>query len=218
MFSNSWDKVFNNEPLNTLINKINVFLEKESSSKTIYPKKENIFRAFKLTPPEKIKVVMIGQDPYHGENEANGLAFSISEGVKITPSLRNIFKELKNDLNIDRTQTDLSSWAKQGVFLLNTILTVEKDRPLSHQDIGWEEITDYIIKYISDTKDNVVFVLWGNNAKKKINLIDQNKHYIISSAHPSPLSASRGFFNSKPFSKINNILKKNNQSIIDWSL
>ena len=185
---------------------------------TIYPSINDVFRALNLTSFEDLKAVIIGQDPYHGEGEANGLAFSLNKDVKITPSLRNIFKELESDLGIKRTNKDLSGWAKQGVLLLNTILTVEKDKPLSHKDLGWQEITDYIIKYISDNKENVVFILWGNESQKKSDLIDKNKHYIIRSAHPSPLSASRGFFGSKPFSKTNEYLKKNNQSIIDWSL
>ncbi len=185
---------------------------------TIYPSINDVFRALNLTSFKNLKVVIIGQDPYHGEGEANGLAFSLNDDVKITPSLRNIFKELESDLGIKRINKDLSGWAKQGVLLLNNILTVEKDKPLSHKDLGWQEITDYIIKYISDNKENVVFILWGNESQKKSDLIDKNKHYIIRSAHPSPLSASRGFFGSKPFSKTNNYLKKNNQSIIDWSL
>ena len=177
-----------------------------------------IFNAFTKTSFDDVKVVILGQDPYHGEGEANGLAFSLNDDVRITPSLRNIFKELESDLKIKRENKDLSGWAKQGVLLLNAILTVEKDRPLSHKDLGWEKITDYIIKYISNYKEKVVFILWGNYAKEKKKLIDLNKHFIIESNHPSPLSASRGFFGSKPFSKTNDYLIKNNQSVIDWSL
>ena len=193
-------------------------IDNEYKKECIYPKKEAIFKAFNLTRFDKLKVVLIGQDPYHGENEANGLAFSLNRNVKITPSLRNIFKELEDDVGIKRTNTDLSGWAKQGILLLNNILTVEKDKPLSHKNIGWQTITDYFIKYISDKKDNIVFILWGNESQKKLSLIDEKKHYVIKSAHPSPLSASRGFFGSKPFSKTNKYLKKNNQSVIDWSL
>lgn len=218
MFNSSWDDILYNDSLKERMDNVNFFLDEEYKNKIIYPERNNIFRALKLTPFENIKVVILGQDPYHGENEANGLAFSINEGVRITPSLRNIFKELRNDLGINKESTDLSGWAKEGVLLLNTILTVEKDKPFSHHNKGWEEITDYIIKYISDNKSNVVFILWGNNAKEKIKLIDTNKHFIISSAHPSPLSASRGFFGSKPFSKTNELLKKSGQSTIDWSL
>ncbi len=193
-------------------------IDKEYKKGSIYPKKEAIFKAFNLTRFDKLKVVLIGQDPYHGENEANGLAFSLNRDVKITPSLRNIFKELEDDVGIKRTNTDLSGWAKQGILLLNNILTVEKDKPLSNKNIGWQTITDYFIKYISDKKDNIVFILWGNESQKKLSLIDEKKHYVIKAAHPSPLSASRGFFGSKPFSKTNKYLKKNNQSVIDWSL
>ena len=143
-------------------------------NKTIYPDINNIFKALNLTSFEKVKVVIIGQDPYHGEGEANGLAFSLSDDVKITPSLRNIFKEMESDLGIKRVNKDLSGWSKQGVLLLNTILTVEKDKPLSHKDLGWQEITDYIIKYISDNKENVVFILWGKESQEKEKLIDLN--------------------------------------------
>lgn len=217
MITGDWYDILYNSNISNKLDKI-LNKIKSISDKKVYPSYENIFRALNLTQFKDVKVVIIGQDPYHGENEANGLAFSINKEVKITPSLRNIFKELKNDLNIDRTNTDLSSWAKQGVLLLNSILTVEKDTPLSHSNIGWQEITNYIIKYISSNKNNVVFILWGNFAKQYKEIIDSSKHLIIESAHPSPFSANRGFFNSKPFSRTNNYLKKNNQSVIDWSL
>lgn len=208
--NDDWKKYINIDKVNNIISKIDF--------SNTYPNKRDIFKAFNLCKFQDLKVVIIGQDPYHGEGEANGLAFSLNEEVKITPSLRNIFKELYSDLSINKTNKDLSGWAKQGILLMNSILTVEKDKPLSHKNIGWEEITDYIIKKISEEKSNVVFILWGNNAIAKEKLIDPSKHLIIKSAHPSPLSASRGFFGSKPFSKTNNYLKKNNQSIIDWSL
>ena len=217
MITGDWYDILYNSNISNKLDKI-LNKIKSISDKKVYPSYENIFRALNLTQFKDVKVVIIGQDPYHGENEANGLAFSINKEVKITPSLRNIFKELKNDLNIDRTNTDLSSWAKQGVLLLNSVLTVEKDTPLSHSNIGWQEITNYIIKYISSNKNNVVFILWGNFAKQYKEIIDSSKHLIIESAHPSPFSANRGFFNSKPFSRTNNYLKKNNQSVIDWSL
>lgn len=218
MLNNDWLQIFKD---NNIYDDIKSTLSKVrdvSSGKDIYPAENNIFRALNLTPFENVKVVILGQDPYHGENEANGLAFSINNGVRITPSLRNIFKELKNDLGIIRNSTDLTEIAKQGVLFLNTILTVEKDRPLSHQNLGWEKITDFIIKYISDNKEGVVFILWGNNARSKKALINQKRNLVIESNHPSPLSASRGFFGSKPFSKTNAYLKEKNQSIIDWSL
>lgn len=218
MLNDDWLQIFKD---NNIYDDIKSTLSKVrdvSSGKDIYPAENNIFRALNLTPFKNVKVVILGQDPYHGENEANGLAFSINDGVRITPSLRNIFKELKNDLGIIRNSTDLTEIAKQGVLFLNTILTVEKDRPLSHQNLGWEKITDFIIKYISDNKEGVVFILWGNNARSKKALINQKRNLVIESNHPSPLSASRGFFGSKPFSKTNNYLKEKNQSIIDWSL
>lgn len=206
----------NNNVYNKFIEIINN-LNNENTN-VIYPSKVNVFRAFNLTNFNDVKVVIIGQDPYHGENEANGLAFSLNEEVKITPSLRNIFKELNTDLGIEKQSKDLSGWAKQGVLLINSILTVEKDKPLSHKNLGWQNITDYIIKYISDHKDNVVFILWGKESEEKLKLIDKIKHYVIVSPHPSPFSARRGFFGSKPFSKTNDYLQKNNQSVIDWSL
>lgn len=218
MINKDWESIILASEYNNLLKDILKRIEKDLQKKEVYPSKENIFRALNLASFENVKVVIIGQDPYHGVGEANGLAFSLNDGIKITPSLKNIFKELKSDLGIDRSNMDLSGWAKQGVLLLNAILTVEKDKPLSHKGFGWESITDYIIKYISDNKNNVVFILWGNYAKEKSKLIDAKKHYIIESNHPSPLSASRGFFGSKPFSKCNDYLKKNNQSIIDWSL
>ena len=218
MLNQDWLNILNDSCIKNYFEKIIDNVNKKYMDKVIYPERDNIFRAFNLTPFDKVKVVIIGQDPYHGEGEANGLAFSLNDDVRITPSLRNIFKELESDLKIKRENKDLSGWAKQGVLLLNAILTVEKDRPLSHKDLGWEKITDYIIKYISDNKEKVVFILWGNYAKEKKKLIDLNKHFIIESNHPSPLSASRGFFGSKPFSKTNDYLIKNNQSVIDWSL
>lgn len=216
MITGEWKDILYNSEVSNKLDSILSFIK--NNDDIIYPSYDNIFRSLNLTSFNNVKVVIIGQDPYHGEGEANGLAFSINEGVKITPSLRNIFKELESDLNIKRSTTDLSGLAKQGVLLLNSILTVKKDTPLSHENIGWQEITNFIIKYINDNKENVVFILWGNFAKEYKKYIDTNKHYIIESAHPSPLSASRGFFGSKPFSKTNNYLKKNNQSVIDWSL
>ena len=218
MINEYWLKIFKNNNVYGDIEKALSNAEKISGGKDIYPEKNNIFRALNLTPFNSVKVVILGQDPYHGEGEANGLAFSLNKDVKITPSLRNIFKELENDLSIKRNNTDLTNIAKQGVLFLNTILTVETDKPLSHKNIGWEKITDFIIKYISDKKENVVYILWGNNARSKKALINEAKNLIIESNHPSPLSASRGFFGSKPFSKTNNYLKEKNQSIIDWSL
>lgn len=210
MFNNSWDNILEKEMQKDYFLNIKNFIKEERTKKTIYPTKEDLFRAFRLTEFKDIKVVIIGQDPYHGENEAMGLCFSVRKGITMPPSLRNIFKELEDDLGIKRTNTDLTDWANQGIFLLNTVLTVEKDKANSHKDIGWQEFTDFVIKEINDKKDNVIFVLWGGQAQKKKSLITNKSHYIIESAHPSPLSVYRGFFGSKPFSKINNYLKSKN--------
>lgn len=186
-------------------------------SETVYPPKEKIFRAFSLCPFSKIKVVILGQDPYHQTEQAEGLAFSVPDGIKLPPSLRNIYKELESDLNIKIKQSgNLESWAKQGVLLLNTVLTVLPDKPGSHKNIGWEKFTDAVIKQISDNKSHVVFILWGKFAQTKEVLINKRKHLVIKSAHPSPLSAYAGFFGSKPFSQTNGYLTKHNLEIIKW--
>lgn len=219
MIGNSWDKVlkemFDSKEYQAFFQKI----EKEYQNKIIYPKKENIYNALKLTPYENVKVVIVGQDPYHGENEAHGLSFSVQKGIKLPPSLKNIYKELLNDLNIVEPNCgDLTSWAKEGVLLLNSVLTVEKDKPASHAKIGWNKYTDYIIQKINEKEKPVVFILWGNFAKTKKELITNPKHLIITSAHPSPFSARNGFFGSKPFSKTNEYLKENNIKPINWQL
>lgn len=214
--NNNWDIILKDEYEKEYFKNLLNYINEEYNNKTVYPLKENIFKALEYTDYNDIKVVILGQDPYHGEGEAQGLSFSIPNDIRITPSLRNIFKELKNDLNIERTNTDLSDWAKQGVLLLNAILTVCKDTPLSHKDKGWEIFTDEIIKKINEREEPVVFILWGNYARSKKKLITNKNHYIIESAHPSPLSASRGFFDSKPFSKTNNILISINKESIRW--
>ena len=216
MINKKWDVILNDEFKKDYFASLGKFVKNEYKNKIIFPEYKNIFNSLRLTDYDDVKVVIIGQDPYHGVGEAHGLCFSVREGVKIPPSLANIFKELKSDLGITRTKTDLSDWASQGVLLLNAIMTVEKDKPLSHKDKGWEIFTDNIIKYLNKREKPIIFVLWGNFARSKKELIDLNKHYVIESAHPSPLSASRGFFGSKPFSKINKILKENNQEIIKW--
>ena len=179
-------------------------------------KNSDLFKALKETSYKDVKVVILGQDPYHGENEANGLCFSVNHGVRTPPSLQNIFKELKNDLGIVRNDTDLSDWAKQGILLLNTVLTVEKDKAFSHRDKGWEIFTDEIIKKLNEKDDPIVFVLWGNAAKSKKALLTNKAHKIVESAHPSPLSYYKGFEGSKPFSKVNNLLKSVNKEEIRW--
>lgn len=214
--NNNWDIILKDEYEKEYFKNLLNYINEEYNNKTVYPLKENIFKALEYTDYNDIKVVILGQDPYHGEGEAQGLSFSIPNDIRITPSLRNIFKELKNDLNIERTNTDLSDWAKQGILLLNAILTVCKDTPLSHKDKGWEIFTDEIIKKINEREDPVIFILWGNYARSKKKLITNKNHYIIESAHPSPLSASRGFFDSKPFSKTNNILNSINKESIRW--
>jgi len=186
--------------------------------KEIYPPKDYIFNALKLTSYENTKVVIVGQDPYHGKGEAHGLSFSVQKGVRVPPSLQNIYKELKDDLGIPpKDNGDLTGWAKQGVLLLNSVLTVEKDKAASHRNLGWEPMTDYIIKLINLKEEPVVFILWGNFAKEKAKLITNPHHYIIMSPHPSPFSAYSGFFGSKPFSKTNKFLEKNGLVPIDWS-
>ena len=181
----------------------------------IYPPSEDIFNALHLTPLKDVKVLILGQDPYHGLGEAHGLSFSVHNNVKMPPSLQNIFKELYSDIGIKRTNTDLTDWAKQGVLLLNSIMTVEQDKPVSHKDKGWEIFTDTIIKKLNEREKQIVFVLWGSFARSKKELITNKNHKIIESAHPSPLSASRGFIGSKPFSKINEYLKNINKKI-NW--
>lgn len=186
--------------------------------KEIYPPKDYIFNALKLTSYENTKVVIVGQDPYHGKGEAHGLSFSVQKGVRVPPSLQNIYKELKDDLGIPpKDNGDLTGWAKQGVLLLNSVLTVEKDKAASHRNLGWELMTDYIIKLFNLKEEPVVFILWGNFAKEKAKLITNPHHYIIMSPHPSPFSAYSGFFGSKPFSKTNKFLEKSGLVPIDWS-
>ncbi|WP_313028675.1 uracil-DNA glycosylase [Soonwooa sp.] len=191
-------------------------VNQEYASSKCFPPKDQIFRALELTPFDEVKVVIIGQDPYHNDNQANGLCFSVTEGVKAPPSLKNIFTELKNDLNIDRSKTELDDWGKQGVLLLNATLTVKAHEPNSHKDLGWEKFTNFIIEKISEEKENVVFVLWGAFAQKKAGLINPAKHFILQSAHPSPFSVHRGFYGSKVFSKINEYLISKQKSAIDW--
>jgi len=195
------------------------FLIKERLSKIIYPKSSDVFAALKITPLNEVKVVIIGQDPYPGKNQAHGLSFSVYPNEKIPPTLKNIFKELYDDLNIVPCQSGyLRKWADQGILLLNSVLTVEHGFSNSHVNIGWEIFTDRVIKVVSENLKFVIFVLWGKNARKKIHCIDVSKHIIISSSHPSPYSASNGFFGSKPFSRINFNLKKFGLKEINWNL
>ena len=183
----------------------------------VFPPREEIYTAFELTSFENVRVVILGQDPYHGEGQSHGLAFSVNEGIKIPPSLRNMYKELEDDLNIVRTGGSLKDWASQGVLLLNTVLTVDAHEANSHRGLGWERFTDSVIETVSEELDNVVFILWGKPAQKKETLIDTSKHLVIKSVHPSPLSAYRGFFGSKPYSRTNEYLKENGRAMVDWS-
>jgi uracil-DNA glycosylase len=193
--------------------------EEKQAGHTIYPPGPDIFAAFNLTPFDKVKVVLLGQDPYHGPNQAMGLSFSVRDGVRFPPSLENIFKELQTDLGIAPPKSgDLTKWAKQGVFLLNAILTVMANQAASHQKKGWEEFTDAVIKTLSDKKEGLIFMLWGKFAQGKEQLIDTSKHYILKAAHPSPFSAYSGFFGCGHFSKANEILKKLGKEEIDWNL
>lgn len=216
MINKNWDIILKDEMQKDYFKNLGIFIKDEYKNNIIYPPYENIFDALKFTDYDKVKVVILGQDPYHGLGEAHGLSFSVKEGVKIPPSLRNIFKELKSDLGIDRTSTDLTDWAHQGILLLNSIMTVQKDTPLSHKNKGWEIFTDNIIKMLNEREDPVIFILWGNFARSKKVLITSKQHKIIESAHPSPLSASRGFFLSKPFSKTNEYLKQFKKEKINW--
>ena len=193
-------------------------LELKKNKISFYPAGKDLFKAFNLTPLDQLKVVILGQDPYHGPNQAHGLCFSVPESIKPPPSLINIFKELTDDLGIKTkcANGNLESWARQGVFLLNTTLTVEKSKPLSHQKLGWDIFTDKVISVINEVKDHVVFILWGSFAQSKRDLIDSNRHLILTAPHPSPLSAHRGFFGSKPFSKTNAFLVSKQIDIIQW--
>lgn len=214
----SWEEIFNNYPKIDELNNMIKEIDEQRLTKTIYPPKEQVFRVFDL-PLKDIKVVILGQDPYHNPDQACGLSFSVNDSVPLPKSLINIYKELHDDLGIKPAKTgNLESWFKQGVFLLNAVLTVEKNSPASHSKMGWENFTDYIIENISEKNENVVFVLWGAYARSKSKLIDPSKHKIIESAHPSPLSAYRGFFGSKVFSQINSYLAENDRETINFEL
>lgn len=192
------------------------FLEKEYTTQIVYPDRENIYQAFDLTPFNKVKVVILGQDPYHDPNQAHGLAFSVQPNAKFPPSLRNMYKELQDDIGCVRRSPHLQDWAREGVLLLNTVLTVRKGEAHSHRDIGWETFTDEVIQAVSDNLEHVAFILWGKPAQQKIKLIDTSKHHIIKSVHPSPLSAYRGFFGSKPYSQANAYLEEHGIEPVNW--
>ena len=216
----SWKEVATEYGLKDILKPIRKKLSEVSTQKKIiHPSSKDIFRAFELTSFKNVKIIILGQDPYHGPNQANGLAFSVNSEVRFPPSLLNIFKEYSKDLNLPiPIDGNLSAWAERGVLLLNSILTVESGSPGSHKDFGWEQFTNQIIKALSDKKSNLVFILWGAYAQSKKILIDSSKHLIIASPHPSPLSAHRGFFGSKPFSKTNDYLRENKNEEIDWKI
>tara|TARA_B110000093_G_scaffold57158_1_gene61562 strand:+ start:1481 stop:2155 length:675 start_codon:yes stop_codon:yes gene_type:complete len=215
----SWENKMKKEFEKDYFSILNQFLKQEYKEQTIFPEKKLIFNALNSTPFNKVKVVIIGQDPYHGKGQAHGLSFSVTEGIKTPPSLVNIFKEIESDLKINNHgKGDLTKWAKQGVLLLNATLTVRENTPGSHQNKGWEQFTDQIISTISEERKDLVFLLWGKFAQNKTKLIDKNKHHILMSSHPSPLSSYRGFLGCKHFSECNNILKRENKTEINWQL
>lgn len=215
----SWSQFIEEETKKPYFQELQSFLVSERKDHAVYPPEKEVFTALELTPFEQVKVVILGQDPYHGEGQAHGLAFSVKKGVKTPPSLVNIFKELESDLGIKPPpHGNLEEWARNGVLLLNTVLTVRKGEPGSHQKKGWEIFTDGIIDKLAEKKSNLVFILWGSPSQKKASRVHPDKHHLIVSPHPSPLSSYRGFFGSKPFSKTNDFLKKNKISPVDWRL
>lgn len=219
MIGNDWDKILEEEFKKEYFYNLLCNVNKIYSQKTVFPKKEEVFNAFRYTPYKNLKVVILGQDPYHGVGEAEGLSFSVPLGIRKPPSLVNIFKELNDDIGVSISESgSLHSWAREGVLLLNAVLTVIKDSPASMRNIGWETFTDNVIKIINEKEEPVVFILWGNFARSKKKFITNPKHLIIESAHPSPLSAYNGFFGSKPFSKTNDFLIKNNIKPINWEI
>lgn len=212
-----WQELLKDEFEKDYYKELKLKLDEEYKTKEIFPVEEEIFSAFNLTQYKDVKVLILGQDPYHNNDQAHGLAFSVKEGIKIPPSLRNIYKELNADLGIEIPNTGyLINWAKEGIMLLNTTLTVRAHTPMSHSKIGWEIFTDRVIELIDEKDEPVVFILWGNHAKSKKKLIKNEKHLIIESVHPSPLSASRGFFGTKPFSKTNEFLRENGLQAPSW--
>ena len=219
MITKQWDEILKEEYQKPYFITLLKTLQVEYRQKEVFPKKSDVFRAMRLTDYNNIKIVILGQDPYHGIGEAEGLSFSVQENIKKPPSLKNIFKELKNDLGYEEPKSgSLVKWAQEGVLLLNAILTVEKDKPLSHKPLGWERFTDEVIKKINEKQTPVVFILWGNYARSKKIYITNPIHYIIESPHPSPFSANNGFFESKPFSKANKYLTSKGIKPVDFNL
>jgi uracil-DNA glycosylase len=213
----SWKEALGDEFKKEYFKELAAFVKEEYQNQTVYPHPTRIFSAFDITPFEDVTVVIIGQDPYHGPKQANGLAFSVNDGVAIPPSLRNVYKEIEDDMNIKVTESgNLERWAQQGVLLLNATLTVRAQTPGSHQNKGWETFTDAVIKTLSEKREHLVFILWGAYAQKKGEIIDKNKHLVLESAHPSPFSAERGFFGNRHFSKTNAYLLMHGKKPIEW--
>ncbi len=216
---NDWANLLREEFQKPYYLELREFLKKEYSENMIYPNRNDIFNSLQFTPYQEVKVVLLGQDPYHGPNQAEGLSFSVKKDIPIPPSLRNMFKELQDDIGCPLpTEGSLVHWAEQGVLLLNTVLTVRKGEANSHRGKGWEQFTDQVINKLNDREKPVIFMLWGRPAQSKKRLIDTSRHFIIESPHPSPLSAHRGFFGSKPYSKANEFLKEIGEAEIDWCL
>lgn len=219
LLNNGWEPLLAEEFEKAYYLELRGFLIEEYRTRTVYPEKDDIFNALKFTDYEDVKVVILGQDPYHGKGQAHGLSFSVKPGVKIPPSLRNIFKELNTDLGYGIPDNGyLKKWAEQGVLLLNTVLTVREGEANSHRGKGWEHFTDKVITLLNEREKPVIFILWGKPAQSKLKLINEDKHKIIMSVHPSPLSARRGFFGSKPFSKVNELLREQGEQEIDWQI
>ncbi len=219
ILENGWSLLLEDEFGKPYCRELREFLKEEYAAATVYPEKDDIFNALRYTDYEDVKVVILGQDPYHGPGQAHGLSFSVKPGVKLPPSLRNIFKELEADLGCEIPDNGyLKKWADQGVLLLNTVLTVREGEANSHRGKGWEIFTDRVITLLNEREKPVIFILWGKPAQTKLKLIDESRHYIITSVHPSPLSARRGFFGSKPFSKANAILRERGEKEIDWQI
>lgn len=217
--TNDWQPILEKAAEQSSYHQLREFLKEEYATQTVYPQMDDLWTAFEWTPYNDVKVVILGQDPYHGENQAHGLAFSVQPGVKVPPSLRNMYKELETDLGLSPVKHGyLEKWAKEGVLLLNAVLTVRKGEAYSHRNKGWEEFTQQVIQALNEREKPMVFILWGNAAKKKRTMIDETKHKVLTSVHPSPLSANRGFFGSRPFSRTNEALKEMAQEPIDWKL
>ena len=213
----TWNEILAEEMQKDYYQELQAFVQKRRAEVRVFPEEKNVFNALELTPFESVKVVILGQDPYHGFGQAHGLSFSVQKGIPLPPSLRNIYKELQEDIGGDLpTEGDLSHWAKQGVLLLNTVLTVEEGNANSHKGMGWERLTNHLIESLNELKHPVIFILWGKPAQDKEKLITNSNHVILKAPHPSPLSAYRGFFGSKPFSRVNDILMQQGQSPIRW--